>query len=223
MGLNQVLLGPFILTKFFTTASALASPRHFPHTQSSKLPCSLKRTNWTYNIPRTIQNGTSTANLHIHTPNKLHTESALLSLEKPQISKVTSTSFDWWYFDAISSTNPHESLTVTLFSASATAFPWLDSTEDSVLIAYLWATFANGSSFADYVPATLASVSGEEAAAAATAAASAGQWKGTGFSWNAIGDNFENYEVIVQSQEMGVYGTFRLESVSFMLRRKEEP
>ncbi|KAJ5263196.1 hypothetical protein N7478_010801 [Penicillium angulare] len=227
-----LLLGLFISTGFLHKATATATEKlttinpkksfnshahahaHQDTNPHPKLPRTIPKsrrnnlTNWTYQIPPTLENGTSKAHLTIPTPSQTLFTNALLSLERPQISKVTPTSFDWWYFDAISSLNPYESLTITLFSASASSFPWLDSTESSVLIAYLWATFANGSVFSDYIPASLASISGGDEGGKA----SEGVWSDTGFRWMADGEGFSNYEVIVESEGMGVYGTFMLES-----------
>ena len=166
--------------------------------------------NWLYTIPSTSSNDTATIHSKIATPNKKLSSSKLLQLDSPQASKITPSSFDWWYYDAVSSTNPLESLTITLFTSSATAFPWLNPNDSSILIAYLWATFPNGTRFMEYLPAKLAVVSGSEG----LEIASMGEWQGAGFSWIAPGKNFSHYEVIIESEEMGVYGTMRLKSVS---------
>ncbi|KAJ5703304.1 hypothetical protein N7493_011693 [Penicillium malachiteum] len=159
-----------------------------------------------YEIPSPLQNGSTQIHKSIETPNKALSTKSLLPLDGPQSSKINSSSFDWWYYDAVSSTDATESVTVTLFASSATACPWLDASESSVLIAYIWISFANGSSFEGYVPATLATVSG----GGLIGVASMGNWEGTGFSWVSIGDDFSDYEVIVDSDEMGIYGTLKL-------------
>ncbi|KAJ5919305.1 hypothetical protein N7466_010248 [Penicillium verhagenii] len=171
-------------------------------TLASRVPYSNTQT---WSIPSALQNGTVASRLTIATPNEATLSTATrLTLDSPQISKVTADSFDWWYFDAVSSSSAAESLTITLFTAASSAFPWLSSTEDTVLIAYLWAGFENGTVFTDYVPATLATVS-------SGGAGESGVWDGSGFGWVASED-LSFYEVVVESKEMGVYGTFSLES-----------
>ncbi|KAJ6020409.1 Hydroxyneurosporene synthase [Penicillium herquei] len=165
------------------------------------------KANWKYEIPSHLQNGSSQIHKSIETPNKSLSTQTLLRLDGPQSNKITSSSFDWWYYDVVSSNDASESLTITLFTSSANAFPWLDSSETSVLIAYLWISFANGSSFQGYVPASLATVSG-----GLIGVASKGEWEGTGFRWVATGDDFSNYEVIVESDEMDIYGSLKLTS-----------
>lgn len=164
--------------------------------------------NWIFTILPTAQDGPSQARFHIPTPNQTLPTDSLLALDKPQVSNITNSTFDWWYFDAVSDTDPRESLVVTFFAAPATAFPFIKST-DSVLIAYIWATFANGSIFARYQPATLATVSGGQSAHSP----SAGNWSSTGFSWEALEDDLSRYEVVIASTEMGVHGRFVLSSV----------
>lgn len=208
--LNQVLRGLVSLTLLTQTHAIPPHPQTNPP-KSNLHPTRQKET--TYQIPSKIQTGTATARFDVASPNKTLSNTSILSLDIPQISKVTSTSFDWWYFDVVSTTTPAESLTITLFTSTASAFPWLDSSESSVLIAYLWATFANGSVFQEYVPATLAVVVEEGAARKG-----AGAWEGSGFRWVA-GDEDSMYTVVVESKEMGVYGTFTLDSVSFVFTR----
>ncbi|KAJ5595592.1 Hydroxyneurosporene synthase [Penicillium hispanicum] len=164
---------------------------------------------WSYRIPSHAQNGTALARFNIATPDMttLDTET-LLSLDAPHLSNVTDSAFDWWYFDAVSETDPRDSFVVTFFTSSATAFPFLDPTESSILIAYLWASFANGTVFSDYVPATLATVAGGEDAKFP----SAGKWASTGFNWLALDAELSEYQIIIASERMQVEGRVSLSS-----------
>ncbi|KAJ5638173.1 hypothetical protein N7490_008052 [Penicillium lividum] len=203
-----VLKGLISLTIIPTSASSNPSPNPLiPFPFPSPNSRTQIQTGHTYEIPREIQNGTANARFKIPTPNETLNTTTRLILDTPQISKVTTTSFDWWYFDAVSTTTPAESLTITLFTSSSSAFPWLDSSESSVLIAYLWASFANGSVFEEYLPATIATLSESSSAVAS----SSGLWSDTGFTWVA-GEELSSYRVTVDSEEMGVYGTFIMES-----------
>ncbi|KAJ5734946.1 uncharacterized protein N7483_000071 [Penicillium malachiteum] len=218
----MILLGMILATLIHQT-SAIA-PASFPnlfnpaktktHTGSDKLRQRTSsdttgiKNHWKYEFPSPLENGSAQIHKSIQTPNKSLSTQTLLRLDRPQSSKITPSSFDWWYYDAVSSSDATESLTVTLFTSCANAFPWLDSSESSVLIAYIWISFANGSSFEGYVPATLATVSG----GGLIGVASMGEWEGTGFSWVYIGDDFSDYEVIIESEEMDIYRTLKLTS-----------
>ena len=166
---------------------------------------------WAYRIPSHVQNGASRAQFNIATPDitALDTDT-LLSLDAPKISRVNNSVFDWWYFDAVSETDPRDSFVVTFFTSSAAAFPFLDPAESSVLIAYLWVSFANGTVFSDYVPATLATVTGGRNAEYS----SAGNWSSTGFSWMAYDEDLSEYEITIASEKMQVEGRVSLSSVS---------
>ncbi|KAF3399974.1 hypothetical protein F1880_007998 [Penicillium rolfsii] len=163
---------------------------------------------WNYSIPSHVQNGTARVRFDIPTTGSKLDSRALLPLDSPQINLINSSVFDWWYFDAVSASDPRESLTVTFFTSTAAAFPWLPSHESSTLIAYIWASFANGTIFTDYVPATLARVAGGENASSA----SSGDWLSTGLSWAASHDDLSKYEVIISSEKMQVKGRFSLSS-----------
>lgn len=165
---------------------------------------------WNYAIPSHVQNGVARARFDVPTMgSKLNTRE-LLTLDSPQLSVINSSVFDWWYFDAVSASDPHESLTVIFFTSTAAAFPWLPPNESSVLVAYLWVSFANGTIFEGYVPATLATVAGGVNAGSP----SSGNWSSTGLSWAASQDDLSRYEVIISSKQLQAEGRFNLSSVS---------
>jgi hypothetical protein len=157
---------------------------------------------WNYAIPSHVQNGVAHARFDIPTTGSKFDTGVLLTLDSPQLSEVNPSVFDWWYFDAVSASDPRESLTVIFFTTTAAAFPWLPSNESSVLIAYLWVSFANGTIFEEYVPATIATVAGGEDASSP----SSGNWSSTGLSWAASQDDLSQYEVIISSKQMQAEG-----------------
>lgn len=163
-----------------------------------------------YQIPSAVQNGTSKARFDIPTPETTLDIETLFRLDAPQIDSINGSVYDWWYFDAVSETNPDDSLVVTFFSSSAEAFPFLDANETSVLNVWLWASFANGTVFADSVPATVATVTGPDAAGTN----SSGEWSSTGFSWAALTENLSQYEITIASEKLQVEGRLTLTSVS---------
>lgn len=174
---------------------------------------------WTYTIPSLAQPSPAHARFTIPTHNSTLTTENLLTLDAPKLNTINSSVFDWWYFDAVSESNSAESLTVTFFTATANAFPWLPAAESSVLIAYLWVSFANGTVFEEYVPASVALVGGGGGDDARWS--SSGNWSasGSGFSWAGLGDDLSRYEVIVSSEKLQVEGKLSLSSVSGNLCR----
>lgn len=169
----------------------------------------------TYRIPATVQNEPAHARFEVDTPGGVLGNQSRQSLDAPMLDLINSSVFDWWYFDAVSLKDPRESLVLTFFTATADAFPFLDSTEESVLIAYAWASFRNGSSWAGYIPATLATVdiggNGE-----ADGNVSSGLWKDTGFRWNSLIEDLSAYEVLVDSPELNVKGKLSFTSVRLL-------
>ncbi|KAJ5207534.1 Hydroxyneurosporene synthase [Penicillium cf. griseofulvum] len=160
-----------------------------------------------YHIPGAVQNGTSKARFDIPTPKTTLDTETLFSLDAPQIDRINGSVFDWWYFDVVSETNPDDSLVVTFFTSSMEAFPFLDPNETSILNAWVWASFANGTVFEDSVPATVATVTGADGRTNST-----GDWSSTGFTWNALTANLSRYEVIIASEKLQVEGRLTLTS-----------
>jgi hypothetical protein len=163
-----------------------------------------------YRISSTARKGASKAQFDVQTFASTLSTETLFSLDAPQLDSINGSVFDWWYFDAVSETNPDDSLVITFFSSSAAAFPFLDANQSSVLTAWLWASFANGTVFTDYVPATLATVT----VAHSSHTNSSGDWSSTGFSWATLADDLIKYEIIVASDKMQVQGRVILTSVS---------
>lgn len=97
----------------------------------------------------------------------------LADLESPKLSEVNTTVFEWWYFDAISSTNPNASIVLTFFTTTATAFPAVPQNLSSVLLTYVWATLPNGTTVSQNIVPIDASVMGDRDV-------SSGGWEGTG-------------------------------------------
>jgi hypothetical protein len=143
------------------------------------------------------------------------TPSTLLStLSKPKVHPINTTVFDWWYFDAVSSSDPNVSVVITLFTSTATAFPFLpsnsnsNSSTDSVLLSYIWISFPNGTTYASYADASTATVD-------AVCGVTQGIWHDSGVSW--IGSEEGEYEILIQGGALGVTGSMRLSSVRYPL------
>lgn len=196
-----------IFTGILTGASAF--PRKYDPLTNVRLRADFDPRIWKHLISSRVHNGTSQVRFDISTPGATLTADALLQLDSPQVTSINASVFDWWYFDAVSDTNPGDSFVVTFFTSSATAFPFLDPSESSILIAYLWASFANGTVFSEFLPATFATVAGGDGAAAP----SMGNWSSTGFSWTAQKEDLSRYEINIASEKIQVEGRFTLSSV----------
>ncbi|CAI7645726.1 unnamed protein product [Penicillium discolor] len=150
---------PLLLIYALLAQQALAFPsQHRAHEKPLPYPLRTSRdtSSGSYKIPSAVQNGTSKAQFEIPTPATTLDMETLFRLDAPQIDSINGSVFDWWYFDAVSETNPDDSLVVTFFSSSAEAFAFLNANETSVLNVWLWASFTNGTIFADSAPATVA-------------------------------------------------------------------
>ncbi|KAJ7461326.1 hypothetical protein B0H11DRAFT_1736097 [Mycena galericulata] len=149
-----------------------------------------------YQIPPSIQNGSSTAQF----------TSSAFGIDAPKVSPINASSFDWWYFDVVSKepTSALASVVVTFFTSSAAAFPLLSSS-DSPLSAYIWVTFPNGTLWSGIA-------NGEEnATVTSDSDYTTGVWHGTGFSW--VGSK-AGYVVTIDAPEVGVTGTISFPAVA---------
>lgn len=204
---------PLLLIYALLAQQALAFPsQHRTHEKPLPYPLRASRdtSSGSYKIPSAVQNGTSKAQFEIPTPATTLDIETLFRLDAPQIDSINGSVFDWWYFDAVSETNPDDSLVVTFFSSSAEAFPFLNANETSVLTVWLWASFANGTIFTDSVPATVATVTGADG----VGTNSSGEWSSTGFSWASLTEDLSQYEIIIASEKLQVEGRLTLTSVS---------
>jgi hypothetical protein len=127
-----------------------------------------------------------------------------LAFDGPKLSGINLTSFDWWYFDAVSENGDSE-VTVTFFNNDATALGFGQSI-GTVNFVYVVAKFANGTIFERLVPATIATITtlGDGAS---------GAWNGTGASFVGAPD-LSSYVVTLQDSAGDTSGTLVLNSVS---------
>ncbi|CAK5271748.1 unnamed protein product [Mycena citricolor] len=129
-------------------------------------------------------------------------------LDAPMVSSINGSSFDWWYFDVVSTEDaqPNSSVVVTFFTSSQAAFPLLGPAPNgNVLPVYLWVNYPDGTEQTIITYATGAAVSAEGDHAN-------GVWEGTGFSFTGIGKGGK-YVVEIDAPELGVKG-----SISFQPR-----
>jgi hypothetical protein len=133
-----------------------------------------------------------------------HFTSSYYGLDAPQLSAVNSTSFDWWYFDAVS-TDLKSSLVIVFYTALVSAFPFLPVSTDVTTVG-IYVGFPNGTTSSTYLNA-------EDAIVKPSQQGSSGVYQGTGASWTGTGDDSE-YIVTIDSSATGICGTFTLKSTA---------
>jgi hypothetical protein len=135
--------------------------------------------------------------------------SGISGLDGPKITPVVnSTSYDWWYFDAVSS-DASMGIVVVLYLSTDLGFPFVPP--GSALSADVFATFDDGSLV--FLP--LNNVPGDAGSAIITTNGdgASGVWEGTGFSFDGTPD-LSRYAVIIDNPTLGISGTLDLKSVS---------
>ncbi|KAJ6457628.1 hypothetical protein C8R45DRAFT_563619 [Mycena sanguinolenta] len=144
----------------------------------------------TYFIPSLVHNGTSQAQF----------TSTAAGVDAPKVQPINAASWDWWYFDVVS-TDPTRlsSVVVVFFASLQSGFPLLPpSNPDSVTSAYISVSFPNGTIWS-------ASSSADGANVEAIGDISSGAWLGSGFSWT--GTAASGYLIRIDSPDIGVTGT----------------
>lgn len=130
--------------------------------------------------------------------------STYFGLDGPKLSAINDTSFDWWYFDAVS-TDLTSSLVVVFYAALPDSFPFLPPSTDVTTVG-VYAQFPNGTVTSTYLAAS-------EAIVTTLGQGSSGYFAGTGASWlGALDDSWYNVQIV--SPSTGVYGNFNLLSTA---------
>ncbi|KAJ5339286.1 hypothetical protein N7452_006014 [Penicillium brevicompactum] len=199
---------PSLLIYALLAVQTLAFPKRQVTKSFTPYIRNIQRSNGIHEVPSIVHDGPSTPNFELETLTSTLEAKNLLSLDAPQLDFINGSVFDWWYFDAVSENNPDESLVLTFFSSTAAAFPFLAANQSSILTVWIWASFANGTIFADYVPATVARLAGVDGASTTAS----GNWFPTGFGWQASTDPQFKYEVTIASEKLQVHGKFTLTS-----------
>lgn len=128
--------------------------------------------------------------------------SSSTGLDGPQISFVNTTSWEWWYFDAVSP-DLKSGVSIVFYTALSTGFPFLYPQHPVTTVTFS-CTFPNGTSFSVALEAS-------EAIIATVDNGSLGTFVGAGASWFGTPD-MSLYQVIINSPANGLTGTFILRS-----------
>ncbi|KAJ7748645.1 hypothetical protein B0H16DRAFT_1663509 [Mycena metata] len=144
-----------------------------------------RRVEQSFYIPSTLQNRTSYTVF----------ESLASGLDGPKVQPINATTFDWWYFDVVS-TNPPD-------LSTAVCIPTPDSVTD-ITVAVLWISFPNGTlwSTASHADGATVKVNGDY---------TDGTWDNSGFSWTS---KESGYLIEIDAPDAGVTGTISFRTVA---------
>lgn len=145
-------------------------------------------------IPSAVSSGNVVAN----------TISTNSYLDGPQLSAVNSSSYEWWYFDAVSQ-DLKSSITIVFYTALASGFGFIPPTPDVTIVGIDF-LFPNGTTSSIGLAATEAVITTIDQGSSAV-------YKEAGARWQGAPD-LSFYEVKINSPENGVVGTFTLTSIA---------
>jgi hypothetical protein len=129
-------------------------------------------------------------------------------LDGPKMNpEINATSFDWWYFDAVSDSNSC-AIVIVFYMSTDLGFPFVLPL--STLSVDIFATFEDGTLV--FLPLNDAPLSAGSATVVTDGDGSSGIWDGTGFSWNGTSD-LSQYTVTIDYPLLGISGTLVLNSV----------
>jgi hypothetical protein len=121
----------------------------------------------------------------------------------PKLDFVNGTSFDWWYFDAVSSDGSYQ-LTITFYTTVATTLGFATGFGTTNFVSFT-ALYPNGTEYQQFDFAGPAIVSdgpfGIE-----------GNWTGTGFTFTGSAD-LSYYHIDIDSPALGIDGSVTFQSV----------
>jgi hypothetical protein len=123
----------------------------------------------------------------------------------PRIDKLGLSTFDWWYFDAVS-TDGSQAFTVIFFTSSAIGFSFDFFSAVDPLNVWVFASFGDGS------PASVFPVPAVSVTTTTNGDGASGDWHGSGISFKGEPD-LSSYVVKLDNPVIGLTGTFTLKSV----------
>jgi hypothetical protein len=135
---------------------------------------------------------------------KTNTFSKDVGLDGPQLSAVNSSSYEWWYFDAVS--DDHLSaITIVFYTSLASGFAFIPPTPDATVVGIDF-LFPNGTTDSIMLNAT-------EAVITTVGQGSSAVFEKSGAKWEGAPD-LSSYILNINAPESDVIGTFCLKSVA---------
>lgn len=142
-------------------------------------------------------------------PSQVQFTSCASGADGPRVYPINATTFDWWYFDAVSDDGT-QALTVIFFTSSFIGFSFDLANAIDPLNVYVFANTGSGSPVSFPVVAT--SVTLDTVGNGAT-----GTWTGSGISFQGSPD-LSTYTLTFEKTALNsdIEGTFTLNTVSFL-------
>jgi hypothetical protein len=152
----------------------------------------------TLTVPNVIQPGNSIAQF----------VSGTSGLDGPKMDpEINATSFDWWYFDAVSDSNSC-AVVMVFYMSTDLGFPFV--LPGAALSVDIFATFEDGSLV--FIPLNNPPINTGTATVVTDGDGTSGIWEGTGFEWTGTPD-LSQYVVTIDSPLLGISGSLVLNSV----------
>lgn len=145
-------------------------------------------------IPATVANA----------PSKVSFVSDSWALDGPKVSPINGTTYDWWYFDAVSP-DQKSSIVLIFLTTTAEAF-FVPHVGDDVDFVFVLAKFPNGTVFTTTLDATQVVIT-------TVGGGSNGVYHGANASWTGTPDH-SVYVVAINAPKNGLIGTFTLNAVA---------
>ena len=135
----------------------------------------------------------------------VHFVSEAEGLDSPKVIPVNASTYDWWYFDAVSEDQGHN-VVITLLTAPTSAFFFGGGPPNDITVASIYvSTPENPMLVAAPVPATRVVV-------ASVGNGASGVWEGAGVAFEGTPD-MKSYEVAIDSPQTAIKGLITLKSV----------
>ncbi|KAL7916776.1 hypothetical protein GGI35DRAFT_466301 [Trichoderma velutinum] len=143
----------------------------------------------------------------INNPVKAESEVRSGGFDDPKLwPGANETSYDWWYFDAVSATT-NESVTLIFYNTGPNGFPY-GYVGDGPFSVGISGSFANGSLFAFTAPVT------GDVIIKTDESGISGEWSGSGFAFygTSLDGPSPTYVLKIDAPAIGCYGTVTLRS-----------
>jgi hypothetical protein len=138
-------------------------------------------------------------------PSQVQFTSCPSQADGPRVFPINATTFDWWYFDAVSEDGT-QALTVIFFTSSFVGFSFDPISAIDPLNIWIFSNFGDG------IPAVNLPVAATSVTTTSDGNGVSGDWTGSGISFVGAPD-LSTYEITFNNTLVGLTGTFKLNSV----------
>jgi len=149
---------------------------------------------------------------HVYSPDTVNGKSdglftsSAYGLDAPKVSAINDTSYDWWYFDAVSE-DQQSNVVITFFAAPATGWAPSGAPDNAILQVDIFVSYPGQE------VSSVSTLSATEATVVSVGNGASGSWKGSGMGFVGTPD-LSTFVVSVDSPSIGIKGSMSLQSVS---------